>query len=92
MGGRSKRLDTVQGLDTKTKEYALTFSDTGNIMTAKEYINRRAALVGQAMKINKKFFPRCVKAKLRQIARLENEYRGVDYETRKNELYNEWFN
>ena len=57
-------------------------------MIAKEYINRRAALVGQAMKINKKFFPRRVKAKLRQIAQLENEYRGTDYETRKNELYN----
>lgn len=32
-----------------------------------------------------------VKAKLRQIAQLENEYRGTDYETRKNELYKEWF-
>jgi len=61
-------------------------------MTAKEYINRRAAIVGQTMKINKKFFPRCVKSRLRQIARLENEYRGADYETRKNELYEEWFN
>lgn len=61
-------------------------------MTAKEYINRRAQLVGQAMKINKKSFPRCVKAKVRQIAQLENEYRGADYETRKNELYKEWFN
>ena len=44
------------------------------------------------MKINRKFFPRCVKTKLRQIAQLENEYRGADYETRKNELYKEWFN
>lgn len=60
-------------------------------MTAKEYINRRAALVGQAMNINRKFFPRCVKAKLRQIAQLESDYRGTDYETRKNELYKEWF-
>lgn len=61
-------------------------------MTKEEYTERRAALVGQAKKINKKFFPRCVKAKLRQIAQLENEYRGTDYETRKNELYKEWFN
>lgn len=61
-------------------------------MTEKEYTERRAALVGQARKINRKFFPRCVKAKLRQIARLENEYRGADYETRKDELYKEWFN
>lgn len=61
-------------------------------MTEKEYTERRAALVGQAMKIDIKHFPRCVKAKLRQIARLENEYRGTDYETRKNELYKEWFN
>lgn len=61
-------------------------------MTKGEYTERRAALVGQAMKINKKFFPRCVKARLRQIAQLENEYRGTDYETRKNELYKEWFN
>ena len=61
-------------------------------MTKEESTERRAALVGQAMKINKKFFPRCVKARLRQIAQLENEYRGVDYETRKNELYKEWFN
>ena len=60
-------------------------------MTKEEYTERRSVLVGQAMKINKKFFPRCVKAKLRQIARLENEYRGTDYETRKNELYKEWF-
>lgn len=61
-------------------------------MNKEEYTERRAALVGQARKINRKFFPRCVKAKLRQIARLESEYHGVDYETRKNELYNEWFN
>lgn len=61
-------------------------------MTKEEYTERRAKLVGQAMKVNKKFFPRCVKAKLRQIAQLENEYRGTDYETRKNELYKEWFN
>ena len=58
-------------------------------MTKEEYTERRAQLVGQAMKINRKFFPRCVKAKLRQIAQLENEYRGIDYETRKNELYKE---
>ena len=61
-------------------------------MTEKEYTERRAALVGQVKKTNRKFFPRCVKAKLRQIAQLENEYRGTDYETRKNELYKEWFN
>lgn len=61
-------------------------------MTEKEYTERRAALVGQTMKIDIRHFPRCVKAKLRQIARLENEYRGADYETRKNELYKEWFN
>lgn len=61
-------------------------------MTKEEYTERRAQLVGQAKKINKKFFPRCVKAKIRQIARLENEYRGADYETRKDELYKEWFN
>ena len=61
-------------------------------MTKEEYTERRAVLVGQAMKINRNFFPRCVKARLRQIARLENEYRGADYETRKNQLYNEWFN
>ena len=60
-------------------------------MTKEEYTERRAQLVGQAMKINKKFFPRCVKARLRQIAQLENEYCGADYETRKNELYKEWF-
>ena len=60
-------------------------------MTKEEYTERRADLVGQAKNINRKFFPRCVKAKLRQIARLENEYRGIDYETRKNELYKEWF-
>ncbi|QUB68643.1 hypothetical protein J5A68_02755 [Prevotella melaninogenica] len=61
-------------------------------MTKEEYTERRSVLVGQAMKINRKFFPRCVKARLRQIAQLESEYHGVDYETRKNELYNEWFN
>ena len=60
-------------------------------MTEKEYTERRAALVGQVKKTNRRFFPRCVKAKLRQIAQLENEYRGTDYETRKNELYKEWF-
>lgn len=60
-------------------------------MTKEEYTERRAQLVWQAMKINKKFFPRCVKAKVRQIAQLDCEYRGIDYETRKNELYKEWF-
>ena len=60
-------------------------------MTKEEYTERRAALVGQTMKINRKFFPRCVKARLRQIAQLESEHRGADYETRKNELYKEWF-
>lgn len=61
-------------------------------MTEKEYTERRAALVGQVKKTNRRFFPRCVKARLRQIAQLDSEYRGIDYETRKEELYNEWFN
>lgn len=61
-------------------------------MTEKEYITRRAALVGQAMKINPKFFPRCVKARLTQIARLDSEYSGIDFEQRKIELNKEWFN
>lgn len=61
-------------------------------MTEKEYTERRAALVGHTMKIDIKHFPRCVKARIRQIAKLDAEYRGTDYETRKNELYKEWFN
>ncbi len=61
-------------------------------MTEKEYTERRAALVGQAMKIDIRFFPRCVRARLRQIARLDSEHRGMDYDVRKAELYKKWFN
>ena len=61
-------------------------------MTKEEYTERRAALVRQTMKIDIRHFPRCVKARIRQITRLDVEYRGFDYETRKEELYKEWFN
>ena len=61
-------------------------------MTEKEYTERRAVLVGQAMNIDVRFFPRCVRARVRMIARLDSEHRGIDYDVRKAELYEQWFN
>ncbi len=45
-------------------------------MTEKEYRERRAELVSQAMRINGRFFPRCLTARLRMIAQLDAAHTG----------------
>lgn len=46
------------------------------IMTENEYRERRAEFVSQAMRINGRFFPRSLTARLRMIARLDAEHTG----------------
>lgn len=61
-------------------------------MTAKEYKEQRAHWVGMALNINRKFFPRCFKAKIREIAKLDAMYNGRDFEEVKRELMEEFYN
>lgn len=61
-------------------------------MTAKEYKEQRAHWVGVAMNINRKFFPRCFKARIKEIAKLDAEHDGRDYEEVKCELLKEFNN
>lgn len=59
-------------------------------MTVKEYKEQRAHWVGVAMNINRKFFPRCFMAKIREIAKLESSFLNEDYEKVKSALYKEF--
>lgn len=61
-------------------------------MTAKEYKEQRAHWVGMALNINRKFFPRCFKARIKEIAKLDAEHDGRDYEEVKCELLKEFNN
>ena len=55
-------------------------------MTELEYLEERGRLLGLAYSINKQFFPRCVKARLRQVARFDAEICGADFDSAYNEL------
>ena len=61
-------------------------------MTEQEYKEQRAHCVGAAMSINRKFFPRCFMAKIREIAKLDSAHDGRDFEEVKRELMNEFCN
>lgn len=61
-------------------------------MTAKEYKEQRAHWVGMALNINRKFFPRCFKARIKEIAKLDAEHDCRDYEEVKCELLKEFNN
>lgn len=45
-----------------------------------------------ALNINRKFFPRCFKARIKEIAKLDAEHDGRDYEEVKCELLKEFNN
>ena len=49
-------------------------------MTENEYRERRAALVSQAMRIDGRFFPRCLRARVRRIAQLDSEHDGTEFD------------
>ena len=49
-------------------------------MTEKQYITKRQELVNSALVISKRFFPRCVKARLKCVAHLDAEYNSSDWE------------
>lgn len=55
-------------------------------MTEQKYKEKRAHLVDVVLSINKRFFPRCFKARVQEIAKLDAEYNGRDFEEVKNEL------
>lgn len=49
-------------------------------------LEERGRLLGLAYSINKRFFPRCVKARLRHVARFDAEICGADFDSAYNEL------
>ena len=61
-------------------------------MTEQGYKEQRAHWVGMALNINRKFFPRCFKARIKEIAKLDAEHDGRDYEEVKCKLLKEFNN
>ena len=59
-------------------------------MTEQEYKEQRARWISQALVINKKFFPRCFKARVRELAKLDASFFNEDYERIKSCLYEEF--
>ncbi len=54
------------------------------------YIRERARLVNEALKLDRRFYPRCFRARIRYIARLDAEHDGTDFEATYNRLLKEW--
>lgn len=61
-------------------------------MTEEEYRERRANWINNILRINKRFFPRCFGARIRELAKLDAEHDGRDYEEVKCELLKEFNN
>lgn len=61
-------------------------------MTAKEYKEQRAYWLNAALSLNKRIFPRCFRARLREIAKLDAEHDKREYEEVKRELMNKFCN
>lgn len=59
-------------------------------MTAKEYKEQRAYWLNAALSLNKRIFPRCFRARLREIAKLDAEHDKREYEEVKKEIYQEF--
>ncbi len=59
-------------------------------MTAKEYKEQRAYWMNAAKSLNKRIFPRCFRARLREIARLDAEHDKREFEEVKKEIYQEF--
>lgn len=61
-------------------------------MTAKEYKEQRAYWLNAALSLNKRIFPRCFRARLREIAELDAEHDKREYEEVRKEIYQEFIN
>lgn len=61
-------------------------------MTAKEYKEQRAYWLNAAKSLNKRIFPRCFRARLREIAKLDAEHDKREYEEVRKEIYQEFIN
>lgn len=61
-------------------------------MTAKEYREQRAYWLNAAKSLNKRIFPRCFRARLREIAKLDAEHNKREYEEVRKEIYQEFIN
>lgn len=61
-------------------------------MTAKEYKEQRAYWLNAALSLNKRIFPRCFRARLREIAKLDAEHDKREYEEMRKEIYQEFIN
>ena len=59
-------------------------------MTAKEYKEQRAYWLNTALSLNKRIFPRCFRARLREIAKLDAEHDKREYEDVRKEIYQEF--
>ena len=59
-------------------------------MTAKEYKEQRAYWLNAALSLNKRIFPRCFRARLREIAKLDTEHDKREYEEVRKEIYQEF--
>ena len=59
-------------------------------MTAKEYKEQRAYWLNAALSLNKRIFPRCFRARLREIAKLDAEHDKRGYEEVRKEIYQEF--
>lgn len=59
-------------------------------MTAKEYKEQRAYWLNAAKSLNKRIFPRCFRARLREIAKLDAEHDKREYEEMRKEIYQEF--
>lgn len=61
-------------------------------MTAKEYKEQRAYWLNAAKSLNKRIFPRCFRARLREIAKLDAEHDKREFEEVRKEIYQEFIN
>lgn len=59
-------------------------------MTEQEYKKQRAYWLNAALSLNKRIFPRCFRARLREIAKLDAEHDKREYEEVIKEIYQEY--
>ena len=55
-----------------------------------DHTEQRAALVNNILKLNKRYFPRTYRARIRTLAAFDAQISGVPYEQKKTELYREY--
>ena len=59
-------------------------------MKESEYKEQRAYWLNTALSLNKRIFPRCFRARLREIAKLDAEHDKREYEEVRKEIYQEF--